>query len=108
MKTETIEEAIERMRKDMYGVFISKDADVKGQLVIDTANAAFSSGVKEGIKFAQKSLFKEYLRNAYFSAIKSTGEGWNGEYADGNSPNVDEKFEEGFNEWFENFKKNEK
>jgi hypothetical protein len=108
MKTETIEEAIERMRKDMYGVFISKDADVKGQLVIDTANAAFSSGVKEGIKLAQKSLFKEYLRNAYFSAIKSTGEGWNGEYADGNSPNVDEKFEEGFNEWFENFKKNEK
>ena len=45
------------------------------------------------------------LREAYFSAIKSTGEGWNGEYANGNNPNIEEKFTEGFEEWFEQFKK---
>ena len=45
------------------------------------------------------------LRNAYFSAIKTTGEGWNGEYAGGNSPNIEEKFNEEFEEWFEQFKK---
>ena len=44
------------------------------------------------------------LREAYFSAIKSTGEGWNGEYANGNNPNIEEKFTEGFEEWFEKFK----
>jgi hypothetical protein len=44
------------------------------------------------------------LREAYFSAIKSTGEGWNGEYANGNNPNIEEKFTEGFEEWFEQFK----
>jgi hypothetical protein len=48
---------------------------------------------------------KKDLRTAYFSGIKTTGEGWNGEYADGNDPNVEETFEEGFQIWFEQFKK---
>ena len=48
---------------------------------------------------------EEDLKDAYFSAIKATGEGWNGEYAEGNSPNVEEKFMEDFNKWFEQFKK---
>jgi hypothetical protein len=48
---------------------------------------------------------EEDLKDAYFSAIKATGEGWNGEYAEGNSPNVEEKFMEDFNIWFEQFKK---
>ena len=39
------------------------------------------------------------------AAIKSTGEGWNAEYAHGNNPNIEEKFTEGFEEWFEQFKK---
>jgi hypothetical protein len=47
---------------------------------------------------------KEDLREAYFSAIKSTGEGWNGEYANGNNPDIKKKFNEGFEEWFEQFK----
>lgn len=53
-KQETLEEAAERFRKDKYGIFISKDADVKGQLVINTANAAFLSGMKEGAKWQQE------------------------------------------------------
>jgi hypothetical protein len=48
---------------------------------------------------------KEQIMDAYFSAIKSTAEGWNGEYAQGNSPNIEEKFMEDFNKWFEQFKK---
>jgi hypothetical protein len=48
---------------------------------------------------------EEDLRKAYFSGISSTGEGWNGEYADGNDPNIEEKFSKGFKEWFEQFKK---
>ena len=48
---------------------------------------------------------EEDLKEAYFSAISSTGEGWNGEYAQGNDPNIEEKFTEGFNEWYEQFKK---
>ena len=48
---------------------------------------------------------EEDLKDAYFSAIKATGEGWNGEYAEGNSPNIEEKFMEDFNKWFEQFKK---
>ena len=49
--------------------------------------------------------FEEDLKTAYFSGIKTTGEGWNGEYANGNHPNVEETFEEKFQEWFENYKK---
>jgi hypothetical protein len=48
---------------------------------------------------------KEDLKEAYFSAISSTGEGWNAEYANGNNPNIEEKFSKGFTQWFEQFKK---
>ena len=58
MKKETLEEAAERLQKDKYGIFISKDADVKGQLVIDTAKAAFLSGMNEGAKWQQEQMEK--------------------------------------------------
>ena len=57
------------------------------------------------LKTIKRMYSEEDLREAYFSAIKSTGEGWNGEYANGNNPNIEEKFTEGFEEWFEQFKK---
>jgi hypothetical protein len=59
MKQETLEEAAERLQKDKYGIFISKDADVKGQLVIDTARAAFLSGMTEGANWQQESMYSE-------------------------------------------------
>jgi hypothetical protein len=49
--------------------------------------------------------FEEDLKTAYFSGIKTTGEGWNGEYANGNNPSIEEEFQEGFQEWFEQYKK---
>ena len=59
MKKETQEEAAERLQKDKYGIFISKDADVKGQLVIDTAKAAFLSGMKEGANWQAERMYSE-------------------------------------------------
>jgi hypothetical protein len=56
---ETLEEAAERLQKDKYGIFISKDADVKGQLVINTARAAFLSGMKEGANWQSKIMYSE-------------------------------------------------
>jgi hypothetical protein len=72
----------------------------------DVFNEEKKKGVKELIdKHKQERSYSEGdLREAYFSAIKSTGEGWNGEYANGNNPNIEEKFTEGFEEWFEQFK----
>jgi hypothetical protein len=58
MKTE-LEKAAEILQKDKYGIFISKDADVKGQLVIDTARAAFLSGMTEGVKWQQERSYSE-------------------------------------------------
>jgi hypothetical protein len=48
---------------------------------------------------------EEDFKNCYFSAIKSTGEGWNGEYAKGNSPCIEEMFGESFQDWYLQFKK---
>jgi hypothetical protein len=59
MKKETLEEAGERLQKDKYGIFISKDAEVKGQLVIDTAKAAFLSGMNEGAKWQAERMYSE-------------------------------------------------
>ncbi|MEN9326821.1 MAG: hypothetical protein RI943_1242, partial [Bacteroidota bacterium] len=58
-KQETLEEAAERLQKDKYGIFISKDADVKGQFVIDTAKAAFLSGMNEGAKWQAERMYSE-------------------------------------------------
>ena len=60
---------------------------------------------KMQIEQAEKMYSEEDMRKAYFSGISSTGEGWNGEYADGNDPNIEEKFSEGFTQWFKQFKK---
>ncbi len=53
----------------------------------------------------ERSYSEEDLKEAYFSAIESTGEGWNGEYAEGNNPDIKDKFNEGFKEWFKQFSK---
>jgi hypothetical protein len=92
MKQETIEETAERLQKDKYGIFISKDADVKGQLVIDTARAAFLSGMKEGAKWqAQRMYTYDELRQIAYNA-----------YCKGQ---LDEPTEGKFNLWIQQFKK---
>ena len=55
---------------------------------------------------AERMYSEEDLKEVYFSAIKSTGEGRNGEYASGNSPvDIKKEFNEEFEKWFEQFKK---
>ena len=67
-------------------------------------------GLYEGAKWQQEQDKNKYseedLRTAYFSGIKTTGEGWNGEYANGNNPSIEEEFQEGFQEWLRQFKNN--
>jgi hypothetical protein len=69
----------------------------------------YKVGVLDGLKWQQEQEKNKYndedLRTAYFSGIKSTGEGWNGEYANGNNPSIEEEFQEGFQEWFKQYKK---
>lgn len=65
----------------------------------------FKDGVFEGAKWMQERMYSEDdLIKAYFAGVKSTGEGWNGEYAEGNDPIIEEVFKEGFENWFEPFK----
>ena len=45
------------------------------------------------------------MREAYFTAIRSTGQGWNGEYANGNCPNIEKTFNDGFEIFIEQYKK---
>ena len=52
----------------------------------------------------KKSYSEADMREAYFTAIKSTGEGWNGEYAGRNHPNIEKTFNEGFEIFIEKFK----
>ena len=70
MKQETLEEVAERLQKDKYGIFISKDAEVKGQLVINTTRAAFLSGMIEGAKWqAERGYSEEDMRKAIFTSF---------------------------------------
>ena len=92
-KQETLEEAArEYWRRGQFG--LEKAADTETAFL-------------KGAQWQQERMYnsKEDLREAYFSAIKSTGEGWNGEFAEGNDPDIREKFSEGFELWFEQFKK---
>jgi hypothetical protein len=65
---------------------------------------AYKIGFIEGAKL-QSERIEEDLKEAYFAGIKSTAEGWNGEYAGSNNPDIKETFSEGFDEWYEQFKK---
>ena len=87
-KQEVIEEAAENYGKDIG----NKDG---------TAQFDFIRGAQWQ---SDRMYSEEDMRKAYFSAIESTGEGWNGEYANGNNPNIEENFDNEFQEWFEQFK----
>jgi hypothetical protein len=96
-KQETLEEVVERLLRD------HRDFEVEGDSSYQNGRL---NGILEGLKYQSERMYSEEdMRKAYFSGISSTGEGWNGEYADGNDPSIEEKFSEGFTQWFEQFKK---
>lgn len=45
------------------------------------------------------------MREAYFTAIRSTGEGWNGEHADNSHSSIEKTFSEGYEIFIEQYKK---
>ena len=97
MKQETLEE------REPYWELVDKKAEENNTIDLD----AYANGIRDGVKWqAERMYSKEDLKEVYFSAIKSTGEGRNGEYASGNSPvDIKKEFTEEFEEWFEQFKK---
>ena len=97
-KQETLEEAAERYA-DYSNDYVPMSF---GDKFNETTKTDFIAGAKWQ---AERMYSEEDLKLAYFSAIESTGEGWNGEYAKGNNPDIEETFGEGFIEWFEQFKK---
>jgi hypothetical protein len=88
-KQETIEEAARRIfGDDEDGNYLEKRAFIKGA------------------KWQQERMYSEEdMREAYFTAIRSTGEGWNGEYANGNCPNIEKTFNDGYEIFIEQYKK---
>jgi len=69
----------------------------------------YEYGFIKGAKWHEKqnkNIYNEAdMREAYFTAIRSTGEGWNGEYANGNCPNIEKTFNDGFEIFIEQYKK---
>ena len=59
---------------------------------------------QQGYNEEERMYSEEDMKESYFTAIKSTGEGWNGEYAGGNHPNIEKKFKEGFEIFIEQYK----
>ena len=111
MNKETLEEDALRQlfknRSNCYadtGFFENDGSYHEGKVVQAMDEDCFIDTIKE---WKEERMYnsKEDLREAYFSAIKSTGEGWNGEFAEGNDPDIREKFSEGFELWFDQYKK---
>jgi hypothetical protein len=93
---ETLEEAAERIYQE----------DFNNPYLEEIRRKNIKDAMIKLAKWQSERLYSEKdLRTAYFSGIKTTGEGWNGEYAGNNDPNVEETFEEGYQKWFEQFKK---
>ena len=59
---------------------------------------------QQGYNEEERMYSEEDMKESYFTAIKSTGEGWNGEYAGGNHPKIEKKFKEGFEIFIEQYK----
>jgi len=59
----------------------------------------------EGAKWMKEQMYSEEdMREAYFTAIRSTGEGWNGEYAGNGSLSIEKTFNDGYEMFIEQYK----
>jgi hypothetical protein len=89
MNKETIEEAARRIfGDDEDGHYSEKRAFIKGA------------------KWMEEQMYSEEdMREAYFTAINSTAEGWNGEHAGNGSLSIEKIFNEGYEMFIEQYKK---
>jgi hypothetical protein len=85
-----------------------EEAGVAYAKTVNENHTSHMLGFHNGAKWHQeqnKDIYSEAdMREAYFTAIRSTGEGWNGEYANGNCPNIEKTFNDGFEIFIEQFK----
>jgi len=59
----------------------------------------------EGAKWMKEQMYSEEdMREAYFTAINSTAEGWNGEHAGNGSLSIEKVFNEGYEMFIEQYK----
>jgi len=85
------QETLEEVAKRIYGSDASKDVEYY----------AFINGAKWQ---AEKLYSEEDMREAYFTAINSTAEGWNGEHAGNGSLSIEKAFNEGYEMFIEQYK----
>jgi hypothetical protein len=100
MNKETLEESTKKLILDEW-----LGDDKTPNLVKWGIEMGFEKGIKWKEEQDKNKYSEEDMRNAYFTAIKSTGEGWNGEYANGNTPNIEKTFNDGFEIFIEQYKK---
>ena len=98
-KQETLEETSKKLILDEW-----LGDDKTPNLVKWGIEIGFEKGVKWNEEQNKNKYSEEDMKEAYFTAIKSTSEGWNGEYAGGNHPNIEKKFKEGFEIFIEQYK----
>jgi hypothetical protein len=106
-KQETVEEIAERLFPVHIKSILDKyDDGVTNVVGKEDINEDCRESFIDGAKWqAERMYSKEDMRKAYFSGVSSTREGWNGEYAGGNSPNIEKKFSKEFTQWFKQNKK---
>lgn len=98
-KQETLKESTKKLILDEW-----LGDDKTPNLVKWGIEIGFEKGVKWNEEQNKNRYSEEDMKESYFTAIKSTGEGWNGEYAGGNHPNIEKKFKEGFEIFIEQYK----
>ena len=68
--------------------------------------AANYMSLKGALEPKQERIYSEAdMREAYFTAIRSTGEGWNGEHAGNGSLSIEKTFNDGYEIFIEQYKK---
>ena len=100
MNKETLEESTKKLILAEW-----LEDDKVSNLVKWGIEMGFDKGVKWRQEQNNNKFSEEDMKEAYFSAISSTSESWNGKYAGGNYPNIEKKFKEGFELFIEQYKK---
>ena len=68
-------------------------------------NLQICTCMDDTIDMKQERMYSEAdMKEAYFTAIRSTGEGWNGEHAGNGSLSIEKAFSEGYEMFIEQYK----
>ena len=94
-KQETIEEAAEKNYENK-----TAQIPIPTSYWVDSKKLQIQNFI-EGANWQALRMYTEAdIQKAFFAGIAVTGEGWNGEYANGNAPEIEKEFLSQFKEWF--------